>query len=131
MGVSFVSFDFHEYCRGMKFENVSILLDNIQEVIHRMGYFWVDSHGKVCGQKGVFRINCGDIISRQYAGTNALKGDYTRTGERNLSGLVKDGVNSASRYYLNHIRDSYRQAAIDVLVGKEVSEDLFKTEKGI
>jgi len=50
------------------------------------------------------------MISRQYAGTNALKGDYTRTGERNLSGLVKDGVNSASRYYLNHIRDTYRQA---------------------
>jgi len=179
--VSFVSFDFHEYCRGMKFENVSILIENIQEMIQKMGYFWVDSHGKVCGQKGVFRINCvdcldrtnvvqtaiartmlevqltklgvvqpenglsqscktnfqslwannGDIVSRQYAGTNALKGDYTRTGERNLSGLVKDGVNSASRYYLNHIRDTYRQAAIDVLIGKEISEELFKTEKGI
>ena len=48
--------------------------------------------------------NNGDTISRQYAGTNALKGDYTRTGERNLSGLVKDGVNSASRYYLNHMK---------------------------
>ena len=32
---------------------------------------------------------------------------------------------------LNHIRDSYRQAAIDVLIGKEISEELFKTEKGI
>jgi hypothetical protein len=54
------------------------------------------------------------MISRQYAGTNALKGDYTRTGERNLSGLVKDGVNSASRYYLNHIRDTYRQAGLAI-----------------
>lgn len=26
------------------------------------------------------------------------QGDYTRTGERNLAGLVKDGVNSANRY---------------------------------
>lgn len=26
------------------------------------------------------------------------KGDYTRTGERNLAGLVKDGMNSANRY---------------------------------
>ena len=42
--------------------------------------------------------NNGDALSRQYAGTNALKGDFTRTGERNLSGLMKDGVNSASRY---------------------------------
>lgn len=42
--------------------------------------------------------NNGDIISKQYAGTNALKGDYTRTGERNFAGLVKDGMNSANRY---------------------------------
>ena len=35
--------------------------------------------------------NNGDALSRQYAGTNALKGDFTRTGERNLHGLMKDG----------------------------------------
>ena len=178
--VSFVSFDFHEHCRGMRFENVSLLVESVQEMVARMGYFWADSHGQVCRQAGVFRVNCvdcldrtnvvqtalarlvletqlaklglvqpelglsaatrtnfqcvwannGDMVSRQYAGTNALKGDYTRTGERNLSGLVKDGVNSASRYYLNHIRDSYRQAAIDVLIGKELGDELLKSEKG-
>ncbi|KAF3429898.1 hypothetical protein E2986_07266 [Frieseomelitta varia] len=42
--------------------------------------------------------NNGDIISKQYAGTNALKGDYTRTGERKFTGLMKDGMNSANRY---------------------------------
>ena len=41
--------------------------------------------------------NNGDTISRQYAGTVALKGDYTRTGERTINGLMKDGVNSANR----------------------------------
>lgn len=41
--------------------------------------------------------NNGDIISKQYAGTNALKGDYTRTGERKFTGLMKDGMNSANR----------------------------------
>ena len=177
--VSIVSFDFHEYCRGMRFENVSVLIENIQEIISRLGYFWADSHGQVCAQRGVLRVNCvdcldrtnvvqtaiarviletqltklgvvqpehglsqhlkmnfqslwannGDLMSRQYAGTNALKGDYTRTGERNISGMVKDGVNSASRYYLNHIRDSHRQAAIDALIGKEICEDLLKTDK--
>ena len=35
--VSFVSFDFHEYCRGMKFENVSILLESVQEIIAKSG----------------------------------------------------------------------------------------------
>uniref|UniRef100_A0A7E4V144 SAC domain-containing protein n=1 Tax=Panagrellus redivivus TaxID=6233 RepID=A0A7E4V144_PANRE len=58
----------------------------------------------------------GDAISRQYAGTDALKGDVTRSGQRKLTGLVKDGYNSASRYYLSHMRDSYRQAAIDALL---------------
>lgn len=28
------------------------------------------------------------------------QGDYTRTGERNLAGLLKDGVNSANRYVI-------------------------------
>ena len=64
--------------------------------------------------------NNGDVISRQYAGTNALKGDFTRTGERNLSGLMKDGVNSASRYYLNQFRDAFRQATIDLITGESM-----------
>ena len=54
--------------------------------------------------------NNGDAISRQYAGTVALKGDFTRTGERKFSGMMKDGVNSANRYYLNRFKDAYRQA---------------------
>lgn len=68
--------------------------------------------------------NNGDVISRQYAGTNALKSDFTRTGERNISGLMKDGMNSASRYYLNQFRDAYRQATIDLMVGYTDSEEL-------
>ena len=56
--------------------------------------------------------NNGDTISRQYAGTAALKGDYTRTGERKLAGALKDSYNSASRYYLNRFKDAYRQVMI-------------------
>lgn len=41
-----------------------------------------------------------------------LQGDFTRTGERKLAGVMKDGVNSANRYYLNRFRDAYRQAVI-------------------
>ena len=41
--------------------------------------------------------NNGDVISRQYAGTSALKGDITRTGERKFTGLMKDGYTSANR----------------------------------
>uniref|UniRef100_V9IF55 Phosphatidylinositide phosphatase SAC2 n=1 Tax=Apis cerana TaxID=7461 RepID=V9IF55_APICE len=70
--------------------------------------------------------NNGDIISKQYAGTNALKGDYTRTGERKFTGLMKDGVNSANRYYLNRFKDVYRQATIDMMLGNVVNEEVFQ-----
>ena len=46
----------------------------------------------------------GDDISRQYAGTGALKSGFTRTGKRTLGGLVDDGVKSCVRYYQNNFQ---------------------------
>ncbi|KAK5600515.1 Phosphatidylinositide phosphatase SAC2 [Crenichthys baileyi] len=173
--LTYVSFDFHEHCRGMKFENVQILTDAISDIITDMKWAWVDQAGVICKQDGIFRVNCmdcldrtnvvqaaiarvvmeqqlkklgvmppeqplplkcyriyqvmwannGDTISKQYAGTAALKGDFTRTGERKLAGVMKDGVNSANRYYLNRFRDAYRQAVIDLMMGLPVTEDLY------
>ncbi|KPP73206.1 phosphatidylinositide phosphatase SAC2-like, partial [Scleropages formosus] len=173
--LTYVSFDFHEHCRGMKFENVQTLTDAISDIIMDMKWAWVDQAGVICQQQGIFRVNCmdcldrtnvvqaaiarvvmeqqlkklgvmppeqplplkcyrmyqvmwannGDTISRQYAGTAALKGDFTRTGERKLAGVMKDGVNSANRYYLNRFRDAYRQAVIDLMMGIPVTEDLY------
>lgn len=42
-----------------------------------------------------------DAISRVYAGTPALKRDFTRTGKRTRIGALDDGMNSLQRYYLN------------------------------
>uniref|UniRef100_A0A0K0CZU2 SAC domain-containing protein n=1 Tax=Angiostrongylus cantonensis TaxID=6313 RepID=A0A0K0CZU2_ANGCA len=71
----------------------------------------------------------GDAISTQYAGTAALKGDVTRSGERCLAGIVRDGYNSASRYYLSHMRDSSRQKAINALLGLyDVNEKIVEKE---
>ncbi|XP_007478969.1 phosphatidylinositide phosphatase SAC2 isoform X2 [Monodelphis domestica] len=173
--LTYVSFDFHEHCRGMKFENVQTLTDAIHDIILDMKWCWVDQAGVICKQEGIFRVNCmdcldrtnvvqaaiarvvmeqqlkklgvmppeqplpvkcnriyqimwannGDSISRQYAGTAALKGDFTRTGERKLAGVMKDGVNSANRYYLNRFKDAYRQAVIDLMQGIPVTEDLY------
>ncbi|XP_018341867.1 PREDICTED: phosphatidylinositide phosphatase SAC2 isoform X2 [Trachymyrmex septentrionalis] len=175
LDITYTTFDFHEYCRGMHFENVSILVNALATMLANMGYCWRDKQGTICMQKGVFRVNCidcldrtnvvqtalgkavmemqfsklglippdgilpanirqtfqslwannGDIISKQYAGTNALKGDYTRTGERKFTGLMKDGMNSANRYYLNRFKDVYRQATIDIMLGNSVSEEVF------
>ncbi len=59
----------------------------------------------------------GDDISRQYAGTGALKSGFTRTGQRTLGGLLDDGVKSAMRYFLNNFRDGRKQDALDLLTG--------------
>ncbi|XP_070502748.1 phosphatidylinositide phosphatase SAC2 isoform X2 [Chironomus tepperi] len=169
----YATFDFHEYCRGMRFENVSALIEALAVELHDYGFHWRDNNGAIKNQAGIFRVNCmdcldrtnvvqtalgkailesqlvklglappysqlpielktifmtlyannGDTISRQYAGTNALKGDYTRTGERKISGLVKDGMNSANRYYLARFKDTYRQATIDLLLGNQMSNE--------
>ncbi|KAH8409727.1 hypothetical protein KR222_002853 [Zaprionus bogoriensis] len=166
--IIYVTFDFHDYCRGMRFENVSALIEAIGPEAGAMGFHWRDQRGMICNQKSVFRVNCmdcldrtnvvqtaigkavlesqlvklglsppyspipeqlkspfmvlwannGDIISRQYAGTNALKGDYTRTGERKISGMMKDGMNSANRFFIQNFADSFRQCIIDLMQGE-------------
>ncbi|CAG2113933.1 unnamed protein product, partial [Medioppia subpectinata] len=58
-----------------------------------------------------------DICSIQYAGTGALKTDFTRTGKRNTMGAIKDGINSLVRYYKNNFADGFRQDAIDLFLG--------------
>ena len=58
-----------------------------------------------------------DAISRLYAGTPALKGDFTRTGKRTKKGAMDDGVNSLTRYYVNNFIDADRQEGMDLLAG--------------
>lgn len=62
--------------------------------------------------------NNGDALSRQYSGTDALKGDVTRTGKRTGLGLLNDGYNSLSRYFINHFRDGARQVAMEIMTGQ-------------
>lgn len=66
--------------------------------------------------KNVWADNA-DALSVQYAGTPALKTDFTRTGKRTQMGLVRDGVNSLTRYITNNFHDQYRQDAIDLFLG--------------
>merc|ERR1712235_71370 len=58
-----------------------------------------------------------DACSTQYAGTGALKTDFTRTGQRTKLGLLMDGKNSAIRYYKNNFCDGYRQDSMDFFLG--------------
>ena len=68
----------------------------------------------------VFRVawaDHGDELSQQYAGTGAMKSAFTRTGKRDIAGLIDDGVKSLTRYFLNNFRDGAKQDAIDLVTG--------------
>ncbi|KAK5192420.1 hypothetical protein LTR99_010452 [Exophiala xenobiotica] len=164
-GVQFEWFDFHAECRGMKFENVSRLVDKLEPTLEGYGQTTVSSTGIETSQSGVIRTNCmdcldrtnvaqsafgqymlqkdlakegfaidllhdetttwfntlwadnGDAISRQYASTAALKGDFTRTRRRNYRGALNDFSLTLTRYYNNMVNDYFSQAVIDVLLG--------------
>ena len=64
--------------------------------------------------------NNADEIAVLYAGTPALKGDFTRTGKRTRFGILQDGTNSALRYVMNNFRDHRRQEAVDLLLGRRL-----------
>ncbi|KAK6217233.1 syja_n domain-containing protein [Colletotrichum tabaci] len=163
--VAFEWFDFHSACRGMKFENVSLLLETLRDKLEAFGST-VEEAGQVTAkQRGVLRTNCmdcldrtnvcqssfgkfmleaqlkaegydlaaqvdqqtqwfntlwadnGDAVSKQYASTAAMKGDYTRTRKRNLGGTLNDLGLSLTRYYNGMVNDYFSQAAIDFLLG--------------
>ena len=62
--ITFISYDFHEYCRGMRSKNVAILIESLNEIIKKMRHCWVDEQGVICRQNGVFRVNCIDCLDR-------------------------------------------------------------------
>ena len=65
--------------------------------------------------------NNADAISLLYAGTGALKTDFTRTGKRTRKGALLDGYNSCMRYIKNNFMDGYRQDVLDLLLGHYVA----------
>jgi len=161
-------YDFHAETKGMRYENISKLIHQMERTFESQGFFWVSGGTVLSQQKGIFRVNCidcldrtnvvqsafarsilqtqleavavqgayetgdrseadivfndvwannGDAISRIYAGTSALKGDFTRTGKRDLGGLLNDGLNSLSRVYTSTFSDWFCQAVIDYMLG--------------
>ena len=176
--IGFTWFDFHNVCRGMKFENVSLLIRELDSVLSSHGWTVIQDNQRTAEQRGILRTNCmdcldrtnvvqsatarwaieqqltdqgfpidlqsdpttswfnqiwadnGDAISRQYAGTAALKGDYTRTRSRNFAGALTDFTLTLNRYYHNIFGDYFTQACIDFLLGRasEVVFDDFEAD---
>ncbi|KAM0339974.1 hypothetical protein ACHAPU_010691 [Fusarium lateritium] len=163
--IPFEWFDFHAACKGMKFENVSLLLDQLRDKVESMGSTVQKEGERLNRQQGVIRTNCmdcldrtnvcqssfakhmlevqlkeegfdmtaqtdqvtawfntlwadnGDAVSKQYASTAAMKGDYTRTKKRDYRGALNDLGLGLARYYSGMVNDYFSQAAIDFLLG--------------
>lgn len=62
--IGFEWFDFHSICRGMKFENVSILIESLGSKLDEYSAtVEVDGHLQT-KQHGVLRVNCMDCLDR-------------------------------------------------------------------
>ncbi|KAK4863948.1 hypothetical protein LT330_010303 [Penicillium expansum] len=57
-------FDFHHECRGMKFENVSRLVDRLKDTLNDFCYTIVTDNDIIQTQKGIIRTNCMDCLDR-------------------------------------------------------------------
>ncbi|GMH64031.1 hypothetical protein TrST_g7715 [Triparma strigata] len=58
-----------------------------------------------------------DEIARHYAGTNALKRDFTRKGRRTNWGKMEDGINSGVRWYKGNFMDSSKLEGLRIFFG--------------
>lgn len=181
----YLYWDFHAECKGMRFDRIEILVNDLAEPLSQMGWFEClaepsssyasssNSSKVISEQKGVIRANCmdcldrtnvtqsafgkwalnqqlrkvgvlshkesiedhaefmslfrnvwadhADSVSKPYAGTGALKTDFTRTGKRTKEGLLADGWNSTIRYLRNNFFDGDRQDAYDLISGAWVA----------
>uniref|UniRef100_A0A3Q7F671 SAC domain-containing protein n=1 Tax=Solanum lycopersicum TaxID=4081 RepID=A0A3Q7F671_SOLLC len=89
--------------------------------LRRLGAFdaeeTISSHSNLDESFKLLWANHGDDISIQYSGTPALKGDFVRCGHRTAQGVIADGCNALTRYYLNNFVDGTKQDAVDLLQG--------------
>ena len=71
---------------------------------------------------GILWADCGDTLSKIYAGTGALKSSFTRSGKASIAGAFADFRKSAQRLYINNFEDKGKQFIIDTLLGRQVGQ---------
>ncbi|KAF2763620.1 DNase I-like protein [Teratosphaeria nubilosa] len=71
---------------------------------------------------GTLWADCGDALSKIYAGTGALKSSFTRSGKMSVAGMLADVRKSAQRLYINNFEDKGRQNVIDMLLGRLIGQ---------
>ncbi|CAM2722970.1 unnamed protein product [Rotaria socialis] len=77
--LSYVTFDFHEYCKGLQFGNVMTLLQHLDEkhFLREMRFCWIntETNALLSEQISLFRINCVDCLDR----TNVVQAAIAKT----------------------------------------------------
>jgi hypothetical protein len=59
----------------------------------------------------------GDMISKHYTGTGSTHTNVTRTGKRDIIGLMDHGYKTCKRLYQQYVDDNQKQEVIDILLG--------------
>lgn len=95
-------------------ENLSQVLRHIQVLSERDG---IDSHCEFIKLFKHIWVEHANIIALQYASSEALKNDITRTGKRTWTGRLRDLRAALTRYAKNNFNDGARQDAIDLVLG--------------
>ncbi|CDS08477.1 hypothetical protein LRAMOSA09839 [Lichtheimia ramosa] len=74
--LQYVHFDFHRECRGMKWDRVQVLIDELEPELHRQGFFCDTAKDRTlcCRQTSVVRSNCMDCLDR----TNVVQSTLAR-----------------------------------------------------
>ncbi|EKM60821.1 uncharacterized protein PHACADRAFT_133631 [Phanerochaete carnosa HHB-10118-sp] len=72
--VRYQYFDFHSECKHMRWDRISVLIEQLEEDLKRQGYFHLDSRKPepVQLQKGTIRTNCMDNLDRTNVAQAAL-----------------------------------------------------------
>ncbi|KAG8824745.1 hypothetical protein FRC19_001165 [Serendipita sp. 401] len=89
--VQYHHFDFHKECRHMRWDRISILIDQLEPELEEKGFFHVTAAGGVQKwQLGVVRTNCMDNLDRTNVVQSALAKWSLNRQLREL-GVLSDG----------------------------------------
>lgn len=62
--LKYVAFDFHHQCKNMRWDRLSLLMDQITDDVDKNGFYTTENGKVVRRQEGVFRTNCIDNLDR-------------------------------------------------------------------
>lgn len=97
--LGFEWFDFHNECRGMKFENVSRLVNRIADTLEEFKGIVVNNGTVLQNQAGVVRTNCMDCLDRTGVAQCAF-GQWALERQLKQEGIDIDlGGDSSTRWF--------------------------------